>query len=107
MEHRHPQIDRLQDLAGRWNIAFWRLLIFYVGAIAVLVTVFPWTDLNGNGSPFVTAFTKIGIPAAATSASYRHRAGVRTLRSMVRNSPGRRPWYRSGRGWISGHPPCF
>ncbi|MFF2509349.1 amino acid permease [Streptomyces sp. NPDC058067] len=48
------------------NATFWRLLIFYVGAIAVLVTVFPWTDLNGNGSPFVTVFTKIGIPAAAT-----------------------------------------
>ncbi|QOV33220.1 amino acid permease [Streptomyces ferrugineus] len=48
------------------NATFWRLLIFYVGAIAILVTVFPWTQLDGEGSPFVTVFTKIGIPAAAT-----------------------------------------
>ncbi|WP_306317466.1 MULTISPECIES: amino acid permease [unclassified Streptomyces] len=48
------------------NATFWRLMIFYVGAIAVLVTVFPWTALNGTGSPFVTVFAKIGVPAAAT-----------------------------------------
>ena len=48
------------------NATFWRLLIFYVGAITILVTIFPWTSLNGNGSPFVEVFTKVGIPAAAT-----------------------------------------
>ncbi|MGI5467380.1 amino acid permease [Streptomyces sp. CA-132043] len=48
------------------NATFWRLMIFYVGAVAILVTVFPWTQLNGSGSPFVTVFSEIGIPAAAT-----------------------------------------
>ncbi|NUS82110.1 MAG: amino acid permease [Streptomyces sp.] len=48
------------------NATFWRLMIFYVGAITVLVTVFPWTSLTGTGSPFVTVFTRIGVPAAAT-----------------------------------------
>ena len=49
------------------NATFWRLLIFYVGAIVVLVTIFPWTSLTGEGgSPFVEVLTKIGIPAAAT-----------------------------------------
>ncbi|MFP6561963.1 amino acid permease [Paraburkholderia sp. B3] len=47
------------------NATFWRLLIFYVGAIAVLLMVFPWTSLTTRGSPFVEVFTKIGIPAAA------------------------------------------
>ncbi|RQR68697.1 MULTISPECIES: amino acid permease [unclassified Burkholderia] len=47
------------------NSTFWRLLIFYVGAIAVLLMVFPWTSLTTKGSPFVDVFTKIGIPAAA------------------------------------------
>ncbi|HDR9173060.1 TPA: amino acid permease [Burkholderia vietnamiensis] len=47
------------------NATFWRLLIFYVGAIAVLLMVFPWTSLTTKGSPFVEVFTKIGIPAAA------------------------------------------
>ncbi|MEV7391836.1 MULTISPECIES: hypothetical protein [unclassified Streptomyces] len=32
------------------NATFWRLLIFYVGAIAVLVTVFPWIDLTGTAA---------------------------------------------------------
>ncbi|MFF9485518.1 amino acid permease [Streptomyces sp. NPDC014676] len=48
------------------NATFWRLMIFYVGAITVLVTVFLWTSLNGSGSPFVAVFAKIGVPAAAT-----------------------------------------
>lgn len=48
------------------NATFWRLLIFYVGAIAVLVTVFPWTSLTTKGSPFVEVFTRIGVPGAAS-----------------------------------------
>ena len=48
------------------NATFWRLLIFYVGAIAILVTVFPWTNLTSKGSPFVEIFTRVGIPAAAS-----------------------------------------
>lgn len=47
------------------NATFWRLMIFYVGAIAVLVMIFPWTQLAGKGSPFVEVFTKIGVPGAA------------------------------------------
>ncbi|TKC92236.1 amino acid permease [Trinickia terrae] len=47
------------------NATFWRLLIFYVGAIAVLLTIFPWTSLTTKGSPFVEVFTRIGVPAAA------------------------------------------
>ncbi|WP_081239001.1 amino acid permease [Streptomyces viridosporus] len=48
------------------NATFWRLMIFYVGAVAVLITIFPWTELDGEGSPFVTVFSEIGIPAAAS-----------------------------------------
>ncbi|MEX3815946.1 amino acid permease [Paraburkholderia sp. BR13439] len=48
------------------NATFWRLLIFYVGAMAVLLMIFPWTSLTTKGSPFVQVFTKIGIPAAAS-----------------------------------------
>ncbi len=48
------------------NATFWRLLIFYVGAVAVLLMIFPWTSLTTKGSPFVEVFTKIGIPAAAS-----------------------------------------
>ncbi|WP_296658314.1 amino acid permease [Paraburkholderia sp.] len=47
------------------SATFWRLLIFYVGAIAVLLMIFPWTSLTTKGSPFVEVFAKIGVPAAA------------------------------------------
>ncbi|TCC36375.1 amino acid permease [Kribbella speibonae] len=48
------------------NSTFWRLLIFYVGAMTVLVIIFPWTSLTGDSSPFVEVFARLGIPAAAT-----------------------------------------
>jgi AAT family amino acid transporter len=43
----------------------WRILIFYVGAIFVIVTVYPWDQLGSIGSPFVATFAKVGITAAA------------------------------------------
>ncbi|WBL39574.1 hypothetical protein O7R04_01215 [Bacillus velezensis] len=43
----------------------WRILIFYIGAIFVIVTVYPWNELHSLGSPFVSTFAKVGITAAA------------------------------------------
>lgn len=43
-----------------------RILIFYVGAIFVIVTIYPWNQLDALGSPFVTTFAKVGITAAAS-----------------------------------------
>lgn len=42
-----------------------RILVFYVGAIFVIVTVYPWNELTTLGSPFVQIFSKIGITFAA------------------------------------------
>ena len=42
-----------------------RILLFYVGAIIVILAINPWTYLNGDSSPFVGVFTLIGIPVAA------------------------------------------
>lgn len=44
----------------------WRILIFYVGAIFVIVTIYPWNKLDSIGLPFVTTFAKVGITAAAS-----------------------------------------
>lgn len=44
----------------------WRILIFYVGAIFVIVTIYPWNKLDSIGSPFVTTFAKVGITTAAS-----------------------------------------
>src|SRR6516165_2089072 len=45
----------------------WRLILFYVLAIAIMVTMVPWNQAGGalSGSPFVTAFSAARIPYAA------------------------------------------
>jgi AAT family amino acid transporter len=43
----------------------WRILIFYLGAIFVIVAIFPWNQLDSVGSPFVETFSKVGITGAA------------------------------------------
>lgn len=47
------------------NQVLYRILIFYVGSMLVLVTLFPWNKVGLDGSPFVLIFDKLGIPAAA------------------------------------------
>lgn len=47
------------------NMTIGRILIFYVGAVFVLVTLYPWNEVGTSGSPFVEIFDKLGIPGAA------------------------------------------
>ncbi len=54
-----------QVLPRAINAVMLRILIFYVGALAALTAVAPWTQFSPEGSPFVQAFAMIGIPAAA------------------------------------------
>lgn len=42
-----------------------RILVFYIGAIFVIVTIYPWNQLSAIGSPFVQTFSKVGITFAA------------------------------------------
>lgn len=42
-----------------------RILLFYVGAIFVILCINPWTELNAESSPFVQVFSLVGIPIAA------------------------------------------
>jgi AAT family amino acid transporter len=42
-----------------------RILIFYIGAIFVIVAIYPWNKLGVMGSPFVETFAKVGITFAA------------------------------------------
>jgi AAT family amino acid transporter len=49
--------------AMRWTFA--RLGIFYIGGLAVVVGVVPWTEVGLGESPFVRVFESTGIPAAA------------------------------------------
>lgn len=65
-ESEHP--DRDVPRAARAMIL--RLVLFYVLAIAVVVTIAPWTVSAASGgtvteSPFVTVLDAVGVPAAA------------------------------------------
>jgi amino acid transporter, AAT family len=57
----HPEVAIPRAL--RWTLA--RLALFYIGGMAVLVGVMPWTQAGLSESPFVRVFQSVGIPAAA------------------------------------------
>ncbi|MEC1719906.1 amino acid permease [Schinkia azotoformans] len=42
-----------------------RILLFYVGALFVILCINPWDKLSASSSPFVEVFSLIGIPVAA------------------------------------------
>ncbi|MEG0386474.1 MAG: amino acid permease, partial [Solibacillus sp.] len=42
-----------------------RILLFYVGALFVILTINPWNTLSAESSPFVQVFALVGIPVAA------------------------------------------
>ncbi|MEV6316649.1 amino acid permease [Streptomyces sp. NPDC051776] len=47
------------------NTLPWRIIVFYVGALVVLLSVIKWTEFSAGESPFVHGFEKMGIPLAA------------------------------------------
>ena len=65
-EAQHPEIAIPHAMR---NIVY-RLILFYVLAIAIMVTMVPWNQASSSnevsGSPFVTAFAAAHIPYAAT-----------------------------------------
>jgi AAT family amino acid transporter len=60
-EAKNPQVTLKRAI----NNIVWRILIFYIGAIFVIVTIYPWNEIGTSGSPFVLTFAKIGIATAA------------------------------------------
>ncbi len=47
------------------NSVIWRILIFYIGSLFVIMALYPWNQLDADSSPFVTTFARLGIPQAA------------------------------------------
>ena len=44
------------------NSVIWRIALFYVGSIVLLVCLLPWNAYQAGQSPFVTFFSKLGVP---------------------------------------------
>ncbi|HZF93079.1 amino acid permease [Streptomyces sp.] len=47
------------------NTVPWRIAVFYVGALIMILSVVPWTHFQPGVSPFVAAFEKMGLAAGA------------------------------------------
>ena len=46
------------------NSVIVRIAVFFVGSTFLLATILPWNDEQAGASPFVSAFTEMGIPYA-------------------------------------------
>jgi len=64
-EAEHPEVTIPRAMR---NIV-WRLILFYVAAITIMVAMVPWNQASNSstisGSPFVTAFVAVRLPFAA------------------------------------------
>ncbi|MEU7044587.1 amino acid permease [Streptomyces varsoviensis] len=93
------------------NTVPWRIAVFYIGALIIILSVVPWTVFLPDTSPFVAAFAKIGLPAGAgiinfvvlTAALSSANSGMystgRMLRDLSRNGQGPKIFnYLSGNG---------
>ncbi|EMF0276369.1 amino acid permease [Enterococcus hirae] len=43
-----------------------RIILFYLGSLFVIMSIYPWNSLDANNSPFVEVFSEIGITIAAS-----------------------------------------
>ncbi|RSS46596.1 amino acid permease [Streptomyces sp. WAC08241] len=60
-ESEHP----VQGVAKAVRTAMWRIALFYIGSMAVIVTLVPWDDAAVvEKGPYVAALDHLGIPAA-------------------------------------------
>ncbi|MGP0014148.1 amino acid permease [Pseudomonas sp.] len=60
-EARNPEKTIPQAIGS----VFWRILLFYVGALFVILSIYPWGEIGTQGSPFVMTFERLGIKTAA------------------------------------------
>jgi GABA permease len=57
--------DPERAVAKAANSVIVRIAVFFVSAAFLLVTIVPWNDKSVAASPFVAAFTKMGVPYAS------------------------------------------
>ncbi|MEH6948477.1 amino acid permease [Bacillus sp. JJ634] len=57
--------DPKKALSRAIDTVFWRILIFYVLSLTVIMSIYPWDEISPKQSPFVMTFEQIGIKEAA------------------------------------------
>jgi aromatic amino acid transport protein AroP len=58
--------DPTRTIPRATNQALYRILIFYIGALAVLLSLYPWQKVVVGGSPFVLIFHALDSDVVAT-----------------------------------------
>ena len=57
--------DPSKQITKATNSVIWRIGLFYVGALFVILSIYPWNEIGTSGSPFVMTFERLGIKTAA------------------------------------------
>lgn len=60
-EAQHPEVS----IPRAVNTVPVRILLFYVLTMGVIMSLTPWSAIDGDSSPFVQIFSALGVPAAA------------------------------------------
>ena len=47
-----------------------RIIIFYIGALGIIMSIYPWDSVSPDKSPFVQVFAAMGIAAAASIVNF-------------------------------------
>lgn len=58
--------DAKRILPRAINSVMYRIALFYVGSVVLLVLLMPWTAYHAGTSPFVTFFGALGVPGIGT-----------------------------------------
>jgi L-asparagine permease len=58
--------DARKVLPRAINSVIWRIAVFYVGAVVLLVCLLPWSAYKAGQSPFVTFFAALGVPGVGS-----------------------------------------
>ncbi len=95
-----------QVLPRAINSVIYRIALFYVGSVVLLVLLLPWTAYKAGTSPFVTFFGALGVPgigsimnvivltAALSSLNSGLYSTGRVLRSLAMGGSAPRWWRR-------------
>lgn len=59
-------VDPKKSIPKAINSVPWRILVFYVGTLFVIMSIYPWHQVGTHGSPFVLTFQHLGITIAAS-----------------------------------------
>jgi len=90
-----------------------RVILFYIGALAIIMSIYPWTAVDPAKSPFVAVFSAMGIVAAAsiinfvvlTSAASATNSGIFSTGRMIYALSKRGHAPRSMRNLTGSHVP--